>query len=69
LNNYIYNISCLIIHFLNIIYKYTFNFPGSAAFYSWSNGKLVTAEPLYENFILAPGAAKSFSQTMKFNLK
>jgi hypothetical protein len=50
-------------------YKYTFNFPGSAAFYSWSNGKLVTAEPLYENFILAPGAAKSFSQTMKFNLK
>ena len=50
-------------------YRYNFEFPGCAAFYSWSNNIIVTAEPLYADMILPPGASKSFRQVMRFNMK
>lgn len=50
-------------------YSYFFETPGSAAFYSWTDGKMMTVEPLYEDVVLAPGKEKSFRQIIRFRLK
>ena len=50
-------------------YKYAFNAPQAGGFYSWSDGKLSTAEHLFPDQILEPGGEKTFISTMKFNLK
>lgn len=50
-------------------YSYSFETPGSAAFYSWTDDKMMTVEPLYEDVVLAPGMEKSFRQIIRFKMK
>ncbi|MBQ7696352.1 MAG: hypothetical protein IJT50_14655 [Lentisphaeria bacterium] len=50
-------------------YRYFLSASGTSGFYSWSNGKLMTSEMLFSDRTLAPGAAESFSQTIRFKMK
>ena len=50
-------------------YVYTFENPGSAAFYSWTNGQMLTVEPLYEDVVVASGTEKNFRQLIRFKMK
>lgn len=50
-------------------YDYTFSAPEAAGFYSWTDGTNITAEPLFEDVMLAPGEKRVFTQTFTFKQK